>query len=191
MDDATVSTMMRRQYHLLILLVSIGILEIGCVHRIHLPSLADDVATASIPMTLQLDMPFLAIEGADHTPGIPLLEWPVQDLRRAALDYFTRRQTFRAVGLEPAELRLVIKAWLTLRAPDRYLYRVHLESELSFPGQKPLKTYADEGEAFGSSVRWITASDQQPIMEATTQALRQLTLQIEQDQEIIAKSIPH
>ena len=190
MQDATVWTMMRRQSYWLTLLMSIGILQIGCVHRIHLPSLADDVATASIPMTVQLEMPFLAIEGADHMPGIPLLEWPVKDLRRTALDYFTRRQTFRAVALEPAELRLVIKAWLTLRAPDRYLYRVHLESELSFPGQKPIKTTAVEGEAFGSSVRWNTASDQEPIVEATTQALRQLASDIEQDQELITKSIP-
>ena len=181
--------MNRRRYHLLILLMSIGILETGCVHRIHLSPFAGDVATASIPMTVHLDMPFLAIEGADHMPGIPLLEWPVKDLRGAALDYFTQRQTFRAIGLESGELRLVIKAWLTLRAPERYLYRVHLESELSLPGQKPLKTYAVEGEAFGSSVRWSTDSDQQPITEATTEAFRQLAFQIEQDREIILKGI--
>ena len=143
----------------------------------------------SLPVTVQLEMPFLAIEGADHMPGIPLLEWPVKDLRRATLDYFTQRQTFAAIGLEPAELRLVVKAWLTLRAPDRYLYRVHLESDLSLPGKAPFKAYSAEGEAFGSSVRWITASDQGPIVEATIQALRQLAIQIEQDQEAIIKSI--
>ena len=80
------------------------------------------------------------------------------------------------------------KAWLTLRAPDRYLYRVHLETDLSVSGQAPLKTYASEGEAFGSSVRWVTASDQDPITDATTQALHQLASQIEQDRELLRKS---
>ena len=181
---------MRRHYHIFILLMSIGIFEAGCVHRIHLPSLAADVATASIPATAQVVMPFLAIEGADHMPGITLLEWPVSDLRRTAIDYFNQRQTFRSVGLYPAALQLVIKAWLTLRAPDRYLYRIHLESDLSVPGKNFVKTYAAEAEAFGSSVRWSTSSDQQPIMEATLEALRQLALQIEQDQETITKTIP-
>jgi hypothetical protein len=181
---------MRRHYHIFFLLMSIGIFETGCVHRIHLPSLPADVATASIPAAAQVVMPFLAIEGADHMPGITLLEWPVNDLRRAAIDYFNQRQTFRSVGLGPAELQLVIKAWLTLRAPDRYLYRIHLESDLSIPGKKFVKTYAAESQALGSSVRWSTTSDQQPIMEATLEALRQLALQIEQDQETITQNIP-
>lgn len=179
---------MRRRYYFIILLMSIAILGVGCVHHIHLPSLLGDVANAPIPVTVQLDMPFLAIEGADHMPGIPLLEWPVKDLRRVTLDYFAQQQTFTAVGLEPAELRLIIKAWLTLRAPDRYLYRIHLESDLSLPGQNPFKSYVAEGETIGSSVRWTTVSDQQPITEATTEALRQLTSQIEQDREIIIKA---
>lgn len=120
-------------------------------------------------------------------PGIPLLEWPVKDLRRAITEYLTQRQTFTAIGPDPADMRLVVKAWLMLRAPDRYLYRVHLESDLSFSGQPPLKTYAAEGEALGSSVRWITSSDQEPIAEATSQALHQLAVQIEQDRELILK----
>ncbi len=121
-------------------------------------------------------------------PGIPLLEWPAQDLRQATVGYFAQRRTFTTVGTEPADMRLVVKAWLTLRAPDRYLYRVHLESDLSFSGQAPLKTYATEGEALGSSVRWVTASDQEPIAEATAQALHQLAAQIEHDRELILKS---
>ena len=84
-------------------------------------------------------------------------------------------------------MRLVVKAWLTLRAPDRYLYRVHLESELSFSGQAAVKTYAAEGEALGSSVRWVTASDQVPIAAATAQALHQLATQIEEDRELVRK----
>ncbi|MDP9132706.1 MAG: hypothetical protein M3M98_06170 [Nitrospirota bacterium] len=123
-------------------------------------------------------------------PGIPLLEWPVKELRQTTIDYFTQRQTFTAIGTEVADMRLVVKAWLTLRAPDRYLYRIHLESDLSFSGHVPLKTYAADGEALGSSVRWITASDQEPIGEATAQALRGLAIQIEQDRDLVIKNKP-
>jgi hypothetical protein len=132
-------------------------------------------------------MPFVAIEGADHMPGIPLLEWPVKDLRQTTLDYFIQRRTFAAIGTEPADIRLIIKAWLTLRAPDRYLYRIHLESDLSFSGAAPIKTYVAEGEALGSSVRWTTASDQEPISTATAQALHNLASQIEQDRDMFIK----
>ncbi|GMV50679.1 hypothetical protein FBQ96_00785 [Nitrospirales bacterium NOB] len=118
-------------------------------------------------------------------PGIPLLEWPVKDLQQAILNYFSQRGTFRAIGTEAAEMRLVVKAWLVLRAPDRYLYRVHLESTVSRSGHSPLKTYASDGEATGSSVRWLTTSDQQPIEQATAQALHQLASQIERDRELL------
>ncbi|HNI67482.1 MAG TPA: hypothetical protein PKV55_05575 [Nitrospira sp.] len=124
-------------------------------------------------------------------PGIPLFEWPVQDLRQAITQYFTQRQTFTTIRTEPADLRLVVKAWLTLRAPDRYLYRVHLESDVSLPGQAPIKTYAAEGEALGSSVRWVTASDQEPIAAATAQALQQLATQIEADREAFLNVLHH
>ena len=124
-------------------------------------------------------------------PGIPLFEWPVQDLRQAITQYFTQRQTFTTIRTEPADLRLVVKAWLTLRAPDRYLYRVHLESDVSLPGQAPIKTYAAEGEALGSSVRWVTASDQEPIATATAQALQQLATQIEADREAFLNVLHH
>lgn len=122
-------------------------------------------------------------------PGIPLLEWPVKDFRRTLTEYFTQRQTFTSIGPDPTELRLVVKAWLTLRAPDRYLYRVHLESEVSVPGQSPIKAYVAEGEALGSSVRWVTASDQEPIAEATSQALQQLATQLEADRDLLSAGI--
>lgn len=179
--------MMTQRYHLLILLLSVSLFGTGCVHRIHISPPTGNVTTAPLPATVQLDMPFLAIEGADHMPGIALLEWPVEDLRQTTLDYFTQRQTFAAIGTESAELRLVIKAWLTLRAPDRYLYRIHLESDLSFSEAAPLKTYVAEGEALGSSVRWTTASDQEPISTATAQALHNLASQIEQDRDKFIK----
>lgn len=159
----------------------------GCVHRIHVTPSSHDPATMAIPVDAQLEVPFLAIEGADHMPGIPMLDWPATDLRQAIIQYFAERQTFKAIGPDPAELRLIVKAWLTLRAPDRYLYRVHLEADLAYTGQAAFKTYAAEGEALGSSVRWVTASDQEPIDEATTQALQHLAAQIEQDRDLILK----
>jgi len=124
-------------------------------------------------------------------PGIPLLEWPAKDLQHTVIAYFAQRRTFATIGTEPAHLQMVVKAWLTLRAPDRYLYRVHLESTLSPSGRTPLKTYAADGEAMGSSIRWVTSSDQEPIAEATAQALDRLAAQIEQDRGLILKnSIP-
>lgn len=173
--------------HLLSLLLGASLFGTGCVHRIQATAPTDDTTTAPLPVNVQLEMPFLAIEGADHMPGITLLEWPVKDLRQTTINYFTQRQTFASIGTDPAELKLVVKAWLTLRAPDRYLYNVHLESDLSFSGQAPLKTYAAEGEALGSSVRWTTASDQEPISEATVRALRNLASQIEQDRDLLIK----
>ncbi len=171
----------------ILLLGACLLFEYGCVHRIHIDPPSTPMTTTPIPAGAQLEVPFLAIEGADHMPGISLLEWPTKDLRQAITQYFAQRQTFTAIGPDPADLKLVVKAWLTLRAPDRYLYRVHLEADLSLSGQVPLKTYAAEGESLGSSVRWITASDQEPIAEATTQALQQLASQIEQDRELIIK----
>ncbi|MBA2486036.1 MAG: hypothetical protein H0V35_08050 [Nitrospira sp.] len=178
------------KHRLLSLLLGATLVLTGCVHRIHVVPPVSETTTAPLPFNAQLELPFLAIEGADHMPGIPLLEWPVKQLRQTTVDYFTQRQTFTAIGTEPADMRLVIKAWLTLRAPDRYLYRVHLESDLSFSGQAPLKAYAAEGEALGSSVRWVTASDQEPIGEATAQALRSLAVQIEQDRDLVIKNNP-
>ncbi len=182
--------MMRMKHRLLSLLLGAILVLTGCVHRIHVVPPVSETTTSPLPFSAQLEMPFLAIEGADHMPGIPLLEWPVKQLRQTTVDYFTQRQTFTAIGTEPADMRLEIKAWLTLRAPDRYLYRVHLESDLSFSGQAPLKAYAAEGEALGSSVRWVTASDQEPIGEATAQALRSLAVQIEQDRDLVIKNNP-
>ncbi len=179
--------MLKIRPQLTIMLLSTCLLVSGCVHTIHVVPPSNGMTMTPIPAGAQIEVPFLAIEGADHMPGISLLEWPATDLRQAIIQYFTQRQTFTAIGPAPADLKLVVKAWLTLRAPDRYLYRVHLESDLSLSGQAPLKTYAAEGEALGSSVRWITASDQEPITEATIRALEQLSAQIEQDRDLILK----
>lgn len=179
--------MLGTSHRLASLFISTCLVVTGCVHKIHVAPVSPETAPAPFPSSVQLDVPFLAIEGADHMPGIPLLEWSSTDLREAITEYFSQRQTFVSIGPAPGGMRLVVKAWLTLRAPDRYLYRVHLESELSFSGQAAVKTYAAEGEALGSSVRWVTASDQVPIAAATAQALHQLATQIEEDRELVRK----
>lgn len=114
-------------------------------------------------------------------PGITLLDWPAQDLRTATINYIQSRQLFASVSDKPADLSLTIKAWLTMRSRGNYRYSLRLESALSPSGKLPIKSYLVEKEAIGSSVRWITASDQTPIAEAVQAALDDLLLQIEAD----------
>jgi hypothetical protein len=142
------------------------------------------VSPAAIPQSLQVIVPFLAIEGADHRQGVTLLDWPAQDLRSAAIHYIESRQTFISAGEKPADLTLTIKAWLTMRSRDKYHYRLRLESALGRTEQLPTKSYLVEKEAVGSSVRWITASDQTPIAEAVQEALDDLLTQIEVDRHL-------
>jgi len=114
-------------------------------------------------------------------PGIALFEWPAQDLRSAAIDYIHSRQTFASAGDKPADLTLTIKAWLTMRSSGNYHYSLRLESALGPSENPPIKSYLVEKETVGSSVRWITASDQNPIAEAVQAALDDLLAQIEAD----------
>jgi len=115
-------------------------------------------------------------------PGIALLEWPAQDLRSATIDYIQSRRTFASVGDRPADLTLTVKAWLTMRSrSSSYHYSLRLESALGSSEQPPIKSYLVEKETIGSSVRWITASDQTPIAEAVQAALDDLLSQIEAD----------
>lgn len=114
-------------------------------------------------------------------PGIALFDWPAQDLRTAAINYIQSRRSFASVSAEPADLTLTIKAWLTMRSQDKYRYSLRLESALGYSGKPPTKAYLVEKEAVGSSVRWITASDQDPIAETVQAALDDLLSQIEAD----------
>ena len=120
-------------------------------------------------------------------PGIALLEWPAQDLRSATIDYIQSRQTFASAGDKPADLTLTVKAWLTMRSSGNYLYSLRLESALGSSGNPPIKSYLVEKETVGSSVRWITASDQNPIAEAVQAALDDLLTQIEADHLLYRK----
>jgi hypothetical protein len=174
----------------LILLSGLLLFSLGCVHRIHVIPAPQAVSSAAIPQSLQVIVPFLAIEGADHRQGIILLDWPVQDLRSAAIHYIQSRQTFTSVGEKPADLTLTIKAWLTMRSSGNYHYRLRLESALGRSDQLPTKSYLVEKEAIGSSVRWITASDQTPIAEAVQAALDDLLTQIEAD-HLLYRNGPH
>ena len=123
-------------------------------------------------------------------PGITLLDWPAQDLRAATINYIQSRQLFASVSEKPADLSLTIKAWLTMRSRDNYRYSLRLESALSPSGKPPIKSYLVEKEAIGSSVRWITASDQTPVAEAVQAALDDLLLQIEADHLLYRNGSP-
>jgi hypothetical protein len=164
-----------------IFLSGLLLLSWGCVHRIHVSPAPPAVSPTAIAQSLQVIVPFLVLEGADHRQGITLLEWPAQDLRTAAIDYIHARQTFASVGEKQADLTLTVKAWLIMRSQDNYYYRLHLESALGPSGKPPIKSYLAEKETMGSNVRWVTASDQTPITRAVQAALDDLLSQIEDD----------
>lgn len=151
----------------------------GCVHKIHVTPSPPLTAEKPIAESVQVLVPFLALEGADHMPGIGLLEWPAKDLQAAAIDYLQRRQTFSSVGDGPGSLTLTIKAWLTMRSRGAYVYKLRLESDLGPTGKPAIKSYLVEKEAIGSAVRWVTASDENPIRQAVQAALDDLAQQIE------------
>jgi hypothetical protein len=123
----------------------------------------------------------VAMEGADHMPGIVLLEWPLEDWRDGIIGYIRKRGTFASVGKETGDIRLSVKTWLTLRAPDHYIYHLHLEAELAKGNGQPMASYVASAQAKGSTVRWVTASDREPIQTAATQVLDSLLSQIEAD----------
>lgn len=165
----------------LILLSGLLLFNWGCVHRIHVTPSPSTVSPTTIAQSLQVVVPFLAVEGADHRPGITLLDWPVQDFRSAAIDYIQSRLSFASVSDKTADLTLIVKAWLTMRSSGNYRYRLRLESALGPSGKPPIKSYLVEKETVGSSVRWVTASDQAPIAEAVQAALDDLLSRIEAD----------
>ena len=117
-------------------------------------------------------------------PGIVSLEWKVKDLEAAIIDYIQRRRTFASVNEDPSRYRLAIKAWLTMRSRSAYVYKLRLESDLGLDGKPPMKSYVTEKEASGSTVRWVTASDQAPIEQTVQAALDDLLEQIESDARV-------
>jgi hypothetical protein len=158
----------------------------ACTHNIHVAPVAS-TASASIDQTLRVAVPLLALQGPDRMPDIALLEWPAADLRRAIVEYARQRGTFRAAGEDQGSLTLSIRAWLWVRSREAYRYTVHLESALGPAGKPPVKSYVVQKEAVGSRIRWVTASDQDPIGAAVQAALDDLFMQIEDDAALYGK----
>lgn len=174
-------------YSFRILLGALLLLSWGCIHRIHVTTEPPAASPVTIAQSLQVYVPSLALEGADHRRGITLLEWPAEDLRSTVTDYIRSRQTFTSVGIGPADLTLTVKGWLTMRSSGNYRYSLRLESTLGPSEKPPIKSYLVEKETVGSSVRWVTASDQRPIAEAIQAALDDLLTQIEADHLLYRK----
>jgi hypothetical protein len=175
------------RYSSRILLGWLLLLSSGCLHRIHVTATPTVVSPVTIDQSLRVSVPTLALEGADHRRGITLLEWPAEDLRSAVTDYIRSRQTFISVSERPADLTLTVKGWLAMRSSGNYYYRLRLESTLGPSEKPPIKSYLVEKETEGSSVRWITASDQSPIVEAVQAAMDDLLTQIEADHLLYRK----
>jgi hypothetical protein len=113
-----------------------------------------------------------------------LLDWPHRDLSQALIRYVRQRNTFRSVSTDPADLTLGITTKLALASrQNRYHYRVRLQAEMK-ETSRLIKAYRVEHVAVGSSVRWVTASDRDPIEAALQSALDDLLTQIETDRSL-------
>jgi hypothetical protein len=143
--------------------------------------------THTIDQTLRVEVPLLALQGPDRMPGIALLEWPAADLRQAILDYARKRGTFIVADDNQGALTLSVKSWLWVRSREAYRYIVHFESDLGPTGKPPVKSYVVQKESVGSRIRWVTASDQDPIASAVQAALDDLFTQIEEDAALYRK----
>jgi hypothetical protein len=163
------------------LLLALCITGAGCVHRIQVTPLPISLSSITIPRTLQAVVSPIAMEGADHRPGIALLEWSHLDLKQAVVRYLQQRGTFTSVSPDPADLtlRVATKLRLTSRS-GLYQYRIVLQAEMS-EAAGVMKSYRAEHTAAGSSVRWVTASDRNPIETALQGALEDLMRQVEAD----------
>ncbi len=157
----------------------------GCLHTIHVMPEPETVASDPIPLSLKVEVTGFALEGADHMPGIGLLEWTWQDFRQGVISYIEKRHSFRSVGTGPADVTLSLKASLAMRSHDRYLYILRLEAALSSAKTPAIASYAVETRAIGSFVRWVTASDQDPINRALQKALDELLTKIEADRSLL------
>lgn len=169
--------------HARVFFILLLIVLTGCVHRIEVNPLPSGPASATIPRSLQIAVGPLSLEGADHMPGITLLEWPHRDLSQALIRYVQHRETFSWVSTDPADLTLSISTKLALASRDRYRYRIRLQAEMS-EASRLIKAYLVEHDATGSRVRWVTASDRDPIEAALQLALDDLLTQIEADRSL-------
>jgi hypothetical protein len=175
---------MTHSIRLTVLLLALCITGAGCVHRIQVTPLPISLSSITIPRTLQAVVSPIAMEGADHRPGIALLEWSHLDLKQAVVRYLQQRSTFTSVSPDPADLtlRVATKLRLTSRS-GLYQYRIVLQAEMS-EAAGVMKSYRAEHTAAGSSVRWVTASDGNPIETALQGALEDLMRQVEADRAL-------
>lgn len=155
----------------------------GCTHRIEVHPLPSHPASTSIPRSLQVAVGGLTIQGADHMPGITLLEWTPRDFSQAVLHYIRQRGTFTSVSGDPADLAMKLTARLSMIARGPYVYHVRLQADMGTVTE-PIKSYDVERSATGSSVRWVTASDRDPIEAALQLALEDLLTSIESDRSL-------
>lgn len=155
----------------------------GCVRRIEVHPVPSHPANSSIPRSLQVAISSLTIQGADHMPGITLLEWRTPDLSRATMEYIRNRGTFASVSERPADLVMKLTARLSMIARGPYVYHVRLQADMGTVTE-PIKSYDVERSAIGSSVRWVTASDRDPIEAALQSALEDLLTNIESDSSL-------
>lgn len=155
----------------------------GCTHRIKVHPLPSHPASATIPRSLHVVVSGLTIQGADHMPGITLLEWTPRDLSQAVLHYVRQRGTFTSVSGDPADLIMKLTARLSLVSQGPYVYRISLHADVG-TATEPIKSYDVERSATGSSVRWVTASDRNPIEAALQLSLEDLLTNIESDRPL-------
>lgn len=155
----------------------------GCVHRIEVHPVPSHPASNSIPRSLQVGISSLTIQGADHMPGITLLDWRTPDLSRATIEYIRNRGTFASVSGGPADLAMKVTARLSMIARGPYVYHVRLQADMG-TATEPIKSYDVQRSAIGSSARWITASDRDPIEAALQLALEDLLTNIESDRSL-------
>jgi hypothetical protein len=152
----------------------------GCTHRIDVHPLPSHPASTSIPRSLQVAEGGLTIQGADHMPGITLLEWTPRNFSQAVLHYIRQRGTFTSVSEDSADLVMKPTARLSMVSRGPYVYHIRLHAEVGTAAD-PIKSYDVERSAIGSSVRWVTASDRDPIEAALQFALEDLLTNIEAD----------
>ncbi|MFO0707178.1 MAG: hypothetical protein U0412_10020 [Nitrospira sp.] len=158
----------------------------GCMHRIEVHPTPGQTASTTIPRSAQILVGDFAIQGADHMPGITLLEWTPRDFSRGVIDYFRQRGTFASVAADSADLTLTIAAKLSMDVRSgHYAYRVRLHADIA-SGATPVKSYVTDRSADGSRVRWVTNSDRDPIEAALQLALDDLAVAIETDRALYA-----
>lgn len=174
----------RTQFLLLRLVALCLLFSGGCVHRIYVNPIPTTPAATSIPKSVHIAVRSLALEGADHRPGITLLQWSRQDLEQAMTQYAEQRKTFAALVDDQSALTLHVRAKLALTSRQwRYHYHLRLQAEMR-EGDRVVKTYVADGLAQGSLARWVTASDRIPIESALRLALDDLFSRIEADRSV-------